>query len=94
MSSCKAFLDSSLSARVGETVTLRDVDDNQVAIFTFIKTRTGGRRSANDVARVARKCAAAQELYDALSSIENDDGSIPKAIWDMRNAALAKARGE
>ncbi len=36
----------------------------------------------------------AQELYEALASIENDDGSIPKAIWDMRNAALAKARDE
>lgn len=35
-----------------------------------------------------------EELYEALASIENDDGSIPPAIWDMRNAALAKARGE
>ena len=33
-------------------------------------------------------------LYEALASIENDDGRIPQAIWDMRNAALAKARGE
>lgn len=38
--------------------------------------------------------AAAPELYVALANIENDDGRIPKTIWAMRNAALAKARGE
>ena len=37
--------------------------------------------------------AAAPEMYEALASIENDDGKIPAAIWAMRNAALAKARG-
>ena len=38
--------------------------------------------------------SAAPDLYDALSSIENDDGRIPSKIWEMRNDALAKARGE
>lgn len=38
--------------------------------------------------------SAAPDLYEALASIENDDGRIPKAIWDLRNKALAKARGE
>jgi hypothetical protein len=33
------------------------------------------------------------DLLAALESIENDDGRIPQAIWDMRNAAIAKARG-
>ena len=42
----------------------------------------------------AHLIAAAPELYEALASIENDDGSIPASIWEMRNAALAKARGE
>lgn len=42
----------------------------------------------------ANLIAAAPMLYEALSNIENDDGRIPKAIWDMRNAALAAARGE
>jgi hypothetical protein len=27
-----------------------------------------------------------------LASIENDDGRIPETIWNMRNAALEKAR--
>lgn len=38
--------------------------------------------------------SAAPDMYEALSAIENDDGSIPPAIWKMRNNALAKARGE
>lgn len=38
--------------------------------------------------------SAAPDLYEALASIENDDGRIPPAIWELRNKALAKARGE
>jgi len=37
---------------------------------------------------------AAPLMYEALANIENDDGSIPPAIWAMRNKALAAARGE
>jgi len=37
--------------------------------------------------------AAAPELLEALQNIENDDGRIPKSIWDMRNAAISKATG-
>lgn len=32
-------------------------------------------------------------MYEALRSIENDDGTIPATIWEMRNAALAAAEG-
>lgn len=38
--------------------------------------------------------AAAPDLLAALESIENDDGRIPKEIWDLRNAAIAKAKGK
>ena len=38
--------------------------------------------------------ALAGEIAEALASIENDDGSIPATIWDMRNAALAKYEQE
>lgn len=41
----------------------------------------------------ARLIAAAPELLAALESIENDCGHIPGLIWEMRNAAIAKARG-
>lgn len=41
----------------------------------------------------ARLIAAAPDMLEALLSIENDDGRIPKTIWDMRNAAIAKATG-
>lgn len=37
--------------------------------------------------------AAAPELLEALKNIENDDGSIPAAIWKLRNDAIAKAEG-
>ena len=37
--------------------------------------------------------AAAYDLLAALESIENDAGQIPAAIWEMRNAAIARARG-
>ena len=41
----------------------------------------------------ARLISASPDLYEALESIENDDGRIPMEIWNMRNLALAKARG-
>jgi len=51
-----------------------------------------GERSVCDAN--ARLISAAPDLLDALKSIENDDGSIPKAIWDLRNAAIDKAEGK
>lgn len=50
---------------------------------------SGGISIAN-----TRLMSAAPDLYEALSNIENDDGSIPDSIWAMRNAALAKADGK
>ena len=35
--------------------------------------------------------AAAPEILEALLSIENDNNSIPKSIWEMRNKAINKA---
>ena len=35
--------------------------------------------------------SAAPDLLEALMNIENDDNSIPKEIWDMRNDAIRKA---
>lgn len=41
----------------------------------------------------ARLIAAAPDLLEALTNIENDDGRIPSTIWKMRNDAIAKATG-
>ena len=35
--------------------------------------------------------ASAPQLLEALLSIENDNGLIPEAIWDLRNKAISKA---
>lgn len=38
--------------------------------------------------------AAAPEMLEALESIENDNNIIPAPIWELRNKAIKKARGE
>ena len=47
--------------------------------------------SHNKMIANAKLIAAAPDLLEALMSIENDKGIIPKAIWDMRNKAIEKA---
>ena len=47
----------------------------------------------NDGEANANLIAAAPEMYEALSSIENDDNSIPAPIWNMIRSALTKADG-
>lgn len=39
----------------------------------------------------ANLIAASKDLLEALQSIENDDGHIPTAIWELRNKAIKKA---
>ena len=34
-----------------------------------------------------------QDLLNALESIENDAGQVPKFMWDMIQATIAKAKG-
>lgn len=54
------------NARVEETATVRDSKDNQLAIVTHIKTRTGGRMDSDEVAANARLMASAPYLLEAL----------------------------
>ncbi len=44
--------------------------------------------------KIANLIAAAPDAIEVLKSLENDNSSIPKAIWDMRNNAIAKAESE
>lgn len=50
-------------------------------------TCTGTLAQAN-----ARLIAAAPELYELLSSIENDDNSIPAGLWERIQRTLASIR--
>lgn len=40
------------------------------------------------------KQQCADEMYELLETIENDDGKIPEWLWDMMQQVKAKARGE
>lgn len=40
------------------------------------------------------KQQCADEMYDLLDTIENDDGKIPEWLWDRIQAVKKKARGE
>ena len=42
----------------------------------------------------ANLIAAAPEMYEALRSIENDNGYIPHTIWKMIQNAISKAEGK
>jgi len=52
-------------AQIDETATVRD-KDGQLAIFTHMKTRSGGRRDAGEVAANCRLAAAAPDILEAL----------------------------
>lgn len=54
----------------------------------------GTKESVTRATKLARLISAAPELLEALESIENDDGRIPATIWELRNVAIWKARGE
>lgn len=42
----------------------------------------------------AHLISAAPDMLEVLLSLENDDNTIPKSIWDLRNKAISKALGE
>jgi hypothetical protein len=46
-----------------------------------------------EIASNARLIASAPDMYEALSSIENDAGQVPAWLWDKISAAIAKAEG-
>lgn len=62
---------------------------NQETAVAELCHKPGNKAEAN-----AHLIAAAPDMAETLQNIENDDGRIPETIWEMRNAALAKARGE
>ena len=58
-----------------------------------IIAKVGGNFQTDiEEANAARLIAASKEMLSALESIENDDNSIPDAIWQMRCNAILKAK--
>jgi hypothetical protein len=62
--------------------------------FLAVAAVVSNMRPEAEVAANAALFEAAPELYDFIATIENDDGAIPKWLWDQREALLARARGE
>lgn len=62
--------------------TVRHLLDNLLAENKRLKT---------EVELLEKENAALREVVE---NIENDDGRIPKTIWDMRNKALEKIKDE
>jgi hypothetical protein len=78
------------TADIGETAVVRDKHGNQVAIFTHLYTRSGGRRGADEVAHACRIAAAAPDLLEALQAV------LPHLLAGealVSRAAIAKATG-
>jgi len=72
------------SAKIEETVTLRDSADNKLAIFTHMHTKTGGRRDSTEVAAnaafIVRACNSHNALASALEGALNRLGQANKFI--------------
>lgn len=64
---------------------------------TVVTCFEGGESNAEERARLeanAHLIAAAPEMYDLLSTIENDSNQVPEWLWEKIQKTLAKARGE
>lgn len=94
-------------AAIDECATVRDSQDNQLAMVTYLFTKTGGRRSRDEVSANARLIATAPELLEALEAMLEVHGvtqayaekhiEIPQSwveVSDLARAAIAKAKGE
>jgi hypothetical protein len=50
-------------------------------------------RQVSLLRKIIARLEAAEKMREALGNFENDDGSVPATIWEMRRAAIAKAKG-
>lgn len=82
---CGTFV---MSETISDTVAIGQAGD------AAIKYYSSGLVSEEEQAANANLIAAAPDMYDLLSTVENDDGTIPAWLWDKIQMTLAKARGE
>lgn len=85
------------SAKVDETATIRDAQDNQLGIMTHLKTKFGGRRDSDEVAANTRLAADAPAMLDALADLlaylEDGIGDHDSEEGKQARALIAKHRG-
>lgn len=82
-------------ADIDETAVIRDSHGNQIAMFTFMNTKTGGRRSAEEViasTRTAVRCVNAMPAM--VEALEDAADFVDAELVAKIRAALALAKGE
>lgn len=72
----------------------RDCDDSIHHCFAEVVHKMEHEESNDELEANAYLIAAAPEMYDLLSSIENDSNQVPDWLYDKIQKTLAKARGE
>ena len=74
---------------------IRNDDQLQTTFFGVVMNRVYLQiGSGNENRMNANLIAAAPEMYDLLSTIENDSNQVPEWLWQKIQKTLAKARCE
>ena len=79
-------------ADIGETAVIRDTMGNQLAMFTHMNTRTGGRRNADEVARNTRLAADAGTVFNTTGLTPSQLVERVKELEELLNGVLLMDR--
>ena len=70
------------------------IEENRSPAHVIGHVSTGSIENEEEVAANANLFAAAPDMLDALKTIENDAGQVPKWLWDHIQSVIKKATGE
>jgi catechol-2,3-dioxygenase len=74
-------------ADIAEACYVRDAEGNQIAIFTHLNTKTGGRRHSDVVAANTRLAGAAPDLLETMQAFLEHDDAWERESRDSRISA-------